>query len=121
MTGLAPIPSADATAASPHFGQVGGARRGGTLLHSVSRYFHATMRCFGVDFGADAPAMGGGSDLQRLSHSARTLLFECAQFMNECVHSVCCRWASTCELRGLDAAAAAALTHGSARGQQPIL
>ena len=61
MTGLAPIPSADATAASPHFGQVGGARRGGTLLHSVSRYFHATMRCFGVDFGADAPAMGGGA------------------------------------------------------------
>ncbi len=49
------------TAASRHVGQVGGARRGGTLLHSVSRYFHATMRCFGVDFGADAPAMGGGA------------------------------------------------------------
>ena len=58
MTGLAPIPSADATAASPHFGQVGGARRGGTLLHSVSRYFHATMRCFGVDFGASVAIDG---------------------------------------------------------------
>ena len=31
-------------------GAVGEARRGATLLGSISRYYHKTMRCFGVDF-----------------------------------------------------------------------
>jgi len=51
-------------ATNSYLGEVGEARRGATLLTAISRYFHKTMCCFGVDFGADAPvgtAAGSGS------------------------------------------------------------